>query len=298
VTASGRRIVVYGDVIDDIVVVPEGPVLPDADTMARVDTLPGGSAANTAVWLGGRGADVELFGRVGAADLPRHDALLAAAGVSSRLTGDTDRPTGAAVILVQGQHRTMLTQRGANAAFDPDVVTDAVLAAARVLHVSGYVVFGATRPAGHVELIDRALAAGVAVSVDPGSSGFLPTEQAAPLRAIIERATLLFPNLDEGRALTGAGDPADVLEALARPGRVVALKLGADGCLVSVDGAAGVHVDAPAVDVVDTTGAGDAFAAGFLAEWVVSGDAVAAAGSAVTVAADAVRTPGGRPAAR
>lgn len=312
---SRTRIVVYGDVIDDLVVEPAGPVLHDADTMATITRVAGGSAANTAVWLGTLGADVALHGRVAADDLARHEALLTSAGVISRLSADPDLPSGTAVIIVEGGHRTMLTQRGANAAFDPAQVTDAELAAAAVLHVSGYVVFGATRPEGHDELAERALAAGAELSVDPGSASFLRSLGATRLRAIIARAGVLTPNLDEGRALTGLDAPADVVRSLAAPpgagpegavparpdGRTVALTLGADGCLVAAGASEPIAIPAAPARVVDTTGAGDAFAAGFLAAWVEAAGlppqerAVRAGEAGVANAARGVGVIGGRP---
>jgi len=55
----GTRIVVFGDVIDDIVVVPSGPIRPDTDTPSSIRNSPGGSAANAASWLGSAGAQVD-----------------------------------------------------------------------------------------------------------------------------------------------------------------------------------------------------------------------------------------------
>ena len=65
-------IVVVGDVIDDIIVRPQGAIRTDTDTPALIERHPGGSSANTAAWLGHIGADVHFFGQVGEADNARH----------------------------------------------------------------------------------------------------------------------------------------------------------------------------------------------------------------------------------
>ena len=72
---TGSRIVVVGDVINDIVAVPRIPVRPDTDTPSSIRPRPGGSAANTAVWLGSRGAAVDFVGAVGAHDAAEHAAV-------------------------------------------------------------------------------------------------------------------------------------------------------------------------------------------------------------------------------
>ncbi|MCC6854982.1 MAG: hypothetical protein IT189_02860, partial [Microbacteriaceae bacterium] len=82
---AGQRIVCFGDLIDDVVAVPQGPIRDDTDTEASIRILPGGSAANTAAWLGSLGADVDFVGIVGSADVARHEASLP--GVRAHLRG-------------------------------------------------------------------------------------------------------------------------------------------------------------------------------------------------------------------
>lgn len=288
-------IVVMGDVIDDIVVQPLRPVEPDSDTPATITARPGGSAANTAVWLGSLGAEALFVGRVGAADADRHDALFRAAGVEPRLTPDHTLPTGAVVSIVEGQSRTMLTQRGANTAFDPASVTDELLQRAAVLHLTGYTLFGAADHVPFRELFARARAHRVAVSVDCGAASFLRGDGRQRFLDVIEGAAILFPNFDEGVALAGSTEPEGIVSALLERFPVIALTLGADGCLVAQADGERVSVPAHPVTVVDTTGAGDAFAAGFLAEWVRSGSVVRAGSAGVAAAAESVRVLGGRP---
>ena len=92
-------ILVVGDVMDDLVVRPLGPLAPRSDTRAHMERHPGGSGANTAAWLGTLGAAVRFAGRVGLADLRRHARALEACGVDVRLAGDASTPTGSIVVL-------------------------------------------------------------------------------------------------------------------------------------------------------------------------------------------------------
>ena len=285
----------FGDVIDDVVVVPRGPIRPDTDTVSSIRRRAGGSAANTAAWLGTLGAEVDFVGVVGLDDVERHRALLAAAGVTPHLTGDRELPTGSIVVIVDGEQRTMLTETGANAAMSPDAVGDELLDAAAIVHFTGYSLFVTPDDAAVRSLIARAKARGVQVSVDPGSAGFISDFGADRFLRAARGADLIFPSLDEGRILTGLTAPEEVVARLAANFAVVALTLGTDGVLMAQRGRSTVRVDAIANEIVDPTGAGDAFAAGFLAEWLRSGDGASAARAGVLAGARAVGTIGGCP---
>lgn len=275
-----RRFLVVGDVIDDIVVVQDGPLRTDTDTPAIIRQLPGGSAANTAAWLASLGADVAFAGAVGADDLVRHAAAMP--GVEARLLA-TDLPTGAIVVLVDGEHRSMLTSRGANAALDLQLVA---VDGFDHLHLTAHPLLqSADGGAAFTALIRRAKAAGLAVSLDPGSAGFIADFGVDRFLNAVDGVDILLPSLDEGRLLTGLDDPEAIVRALPFP--TVVLTAGAEGAY------APGHVPAVPAQVVDPTGAGDAFAAGFLVAY--DGDAEAAARAAVEVAARAVGRLGGRP---
>ncbi|GAA3727379.1 PfkB family carbohydrate kinase [Leifsonia bigeumensis] len=298
--ASGaRRIVVFGDVIDDVVVVPSGPIRHDTDTPSSIRQRAGGSAANAASWLGAQGAAVDFVGRVGAGDVARHSDILAGFGVTPHLIGDTEHPTGAIIVIVEGNSRSMLTERGANDLLSADDVSDELLDHASVVHFTGYTIYhgdGAGDDHAAVRrLFDRAAARGVPVSVDPASAGSLEDFGAEAFLAVIAGAGLLFPNLDEGRALTGLDDPMEIAAALGQRFPLVALTLGADGVIVVETGHDPVRIPVVESRIVDPTGAGDSFVAGFLASWTENGDAVTAAKAGAAVAAGAVTQVGGRP---
>ncbi|MDP3208964.1 MAG: PfkB family carbohydrate kinase, partial [Rhodoglobus sp.] len=266
------------------------------DTPALIRQLPGGSAANTAAWLGELGAAVDFVGAVGrgagGSDAARHAAALP--GVVAHIATHPKLPAGTIVVVVQGQTRTMLTQRGANLALDPADVTADLLAGAGVLHLTGHVLLNDAGAAGVVDLIARANAAGVAVSVDPGSAGFIADYGVEPFLAAISGASIVFPSLEEGSILTGLAAPRSIALKLAESFETVVLTMGTEGVLVA-QGETVEAVEAVPADVVDPTGAGDSFCAGFLAEWVRSRDATAAARAGVVVGARAVTTVGGRP---
>ncbi len=262
------RIVVFGDVMDDIVAVPSQQPRLDTDTAASIRQRAGGAAANTAAWLGALGSPVDFVGMVGAVDLQRHDELLRGCGVTSLLQSDASAPTGTIVLIVQGEQRTMLTERGANSRLDPASVTDELLDRAGVLHITGYSVVDCPDPVGIRRLVDRAIARGARVSVDPGSAGYIADFGAERFLDTVIGASVIMPNLDEGRALTGSTDPHEIVMGLAERFPLVLLTLGSQGVMVMARGYTPRRVAASRIRIVDPTGAGDAFAAGFLHTWM------------------------------
>lgn len=288
-----RGVLLVGDVIDDVLVRPSGPIALDTDTPSRIERTAGGSAANTACWLAASGVRTSLVATVGAADRQRHADLLAASGVAPRLK-TSERSTGAIVVLSQGATRAMLTDRGANEETTPADVTDALLAAHDLLHVTGHVFAGPDRDPGWRELFARAARAGVTTSVAPGSAGHLATMGPERFRRVVAGVDLLLAGLEEAQLLTGIRDADAAAQALAASHPLVVVTLGAEGSLVATrDGA--VRVPPVSAEVVDVTGAGDAYAAGFLGA-LVSGASDAEAGArAAALAARAVAKVGARP---
>lgn len=292
---TGERVVVVGDLINDIVAVPREAIRADTDTTATIKLASGGSAANTATWLASRGAEVDFVAAVGSHDAAFHEEELREAGVTPHLQVEIGVPTGTIIIVVQGAQRSMLTERGANSLLRSASVTDELLAGARLLHVSGYSVVDGFGIAGTRALLDRARDAGVPVSVNPGSIGFIADFGVERFLEAIHGASLLFLSADEATLLTGQDDADAAVRMLGASFPFVALTRGDQGVLVVADGAAPVAVPARSVRAIDPTGAGDAFIAGFLDAWLRTGDPIAAAEAAVYVAARAVMVIGGRP---
>ncbi|MDQ1660919.1 MAG: hypothetical protein QOJ68_899 [Blastococcus sp.] len=294
-TMITRDVLVVGDVCTDVVAVLSGPPAPGSDRPAQIRTRGGGAGANVAVHLARLGVPVALAGCVGddtaGAGLR---AELTAAGVDLHLRRVPGVATGTIVSLVEpdGQ-RSRLADRGANLELRSADLP--ALPAGGHVHLSGYTLFdGAPRAAG-LAAIAAAVAAGCTISVDPASTGPLADYGVSRWVTDTAAATVLLPNADEARLLTGCPDAEVAARALAERHAVVAVSLGADGALwASADRL--VHRSALPTTVVDTTGAGDAFAAGLLAAWLADRDVdpATALDAGLALAADIVRRPGAR----
>ena len=263
-------VVVVGDVATDVVVLLSGEPAPGSDRPASITTRGGGAGANVAAHLAALGTPVLLAGCVGddAAGTTR-SAELAAAGVRLALRTVPGAGTGTIVSLVEpdGQ-RSMLADRGANLALRAGDVP--VPSAGGHLHLSGYTLLDPGPRAAGLAALAAAVAAGCTVSLDPASTGPLAGYGVDRWLTDTAPATLLLPNADEARLLTGCTDVTGAARALAARHPVVVVSLGSEGALwVTSDEV--VHRPAHPASVVDTTGAGDAFAAGLLSEWVAAG---------------------------
>ncbi len=251
-------VVVVGDVATDVVVVLDGEPAPGSDRPATIRTGGGGAGANVATHLAQLGTSVVLAGCVG--DDPAGVALsteLTGAGVRLALRAVPGAVTGTVVSLVEpGGQRSMLADRGANLALrSGDIPLPPV---GGHLHLSGYTLLDPRPRAAALTALAAATAAGCTVSVDPASTGPLARYGVDRWLDDTAAATVLLPNADEARLLTGCADVGNATRALAARHRIVAVTLGPDGALWASCRAT-VHRPAHAATVVDTTGAGDAF---------------------------------------
>ncbi|MEV6631248.1 carbohydrate kinase family protein [Actinoplanes sp. NPDC051470] len=290
------RILVVGDLVTDVVVVPAGAIEHGTDTTATITPSGGGQGANTAAWLAHAGAPVTLIASVGD-DVAGHArvAELAAAGVTCAVRAHPDAATGTVVVLVTPEERTLITDPGACLRLAPDDVTTAVGAATDAvhLHLSGYVLLNEGSRAGGLAALAAARDRGLTVSVDASS--------AAPLRRNpsfldrLGRIDLLLCNADEATVLAGPSTPLEQAVRLTGHARNVVVKLGRAGAVwAGPDGVVQAPPPAPVV-VVDPTGAGDAFAAGLLEAWTGGAAPEAALAAGAALGAAAVTKIGARP---
>lgn len=283
------RIVCLGDVMVDVLAQLPGPLATGSDTPAPIKFRPGGSAANTAAWLARLGAPVTFVGRIG------DDAFGAEAvsslrrqGVLTRVGIDFELPTGVCLVLVSPNgERTMVPSSGANSALDPADVM-AAIGPDDHLHLSGYSLLNpGARPAALA-----ALSRATSVSVDAASAAPIRSAGAEQFLGWLPAGALLIANADELAALTD-GAP-DGLIALVRRGLTVVVKDGPAGARLA-DGNGVRTVPTAPVPVRDSTGAGDAFAAGLLAAWRSGATLADAVGAGNRAGAQALGVLGGRP---
>lgn len=289
---SGRCIIV-GDVMMDISAIIDSDIAYASDTPARVAFLPGGVGANTSGWMAVHGEPVTLIGAVGPDPFGQSiKSRLIDIGVDAQLI-ETDRPTGACVVIVDRLHeRTMFPDSGANEALRLEGITSQVNTGDH-LHVSGYTL---VNPRTHNVVLDAlayAREVGATCSLDPASAGPIRSNRSLFDSALLNVDVLLANEL-EAEALTGLDDAHQALERLASEISCVVVKLGARGAIArDADGV--VHEEAHATDVIDTTGAGDAFTAGFLPAWLAGGGLAKAIHRGQAVAAVAVSRVGASP---
>jgi len=289
-------VVVVGDVINDIIVRPRGPVQVGTDTQSHIEHSAGGSGANQAAWIGAQHTLVRFAGRVGAHDAAYHTEALEQLGVETWLGVDHELATGTIVVLVSPDgERSMFTDRGANRRLEVTDLPTRLLENAGLLHVSAYPLFEPSTRSTVRRLWAAARDAGVPTSVDPASLAGLRDVGPEPFFEWTSGALIVFPNQDEGRFLTGCDDPEAIVAALLEVYPVVALKLGPAGTLVGAADGLRVAVSAQPAAVVDSTGAGDAFCAGFIAAWNRGADLSQCAHGAVAASAQAIGQVGGRP---
>jgi sugar/nucleoside kinase (ribokinase family) len=288
-----RRILLIGDVMTDVIVRPEGPLAKGSDRRAKIVFEPGGSAANQAAWLASFGLRVDFVARVGASDVESETARLKAIGVTPHLVGDATRQTGRLIALVDpGGERSFLTDRGANEALQAGDIPDALIAQAAFIHLSGYSFFAPSPREAVLDVMRRAGAK--PVSVDPASAEFLREVGADNFLMWTRGAEILFPNAKEAAILGGSDDPETQCARLAAFYPLVVVKRGASGCEAAA-GAQRWRAGAPRVEAIDTTGAGDAFVAAFLAERLAGADIQPALERAAAAGAIASTVVGGRP---
>ena len=254
-------IALLGDInIDLLLEIPAYPAEGGEAIASAQTTSLGGSATNTAITLARLGFETRLLGRVGD-DLWGQRALadLSAAGVRTDwITRDPAEPTQINLVMVAGSgERTMFAYRGANAQLGPDQVVPSLFENVALLHLSGY------------SFLCSPQADAARLAIEMAGSRAIPVTLDIPAGVVGQIAASVLPLLDcidtilLGEAdLDGLGVTAPAL--LQRGVRRVALKRGAAGSVLYEAGGE-TAVDGFTAPAVDTTGAGDAFAAGQIA---------------------------------
>ena len=232
-------------------------------TTAGPAIVPGGSACNTIIGVARLGGPARFVGKRGRGkvglmfetDLKQHgvDAILFV----------SPSPTGRVLsIITPDAQRSMFTYLGASSETDPEEITENCFADAAVVHIEGYLMFN---PDLVLAAVQAAKKAGARVCLDLAS--FTVVEAAASTldKLVDQYVDILIANEDEARAFTGQTDEARAIEALSRRADISVLKIGKRGSYIAHRGEivniAPILGSGPAID---TTGAGDLWASGFL----------------------------------
>jgi sugar/nucleoside kinase (ribokinase family) len=224
--------------------------------------VPGGSACNTMVGIGELGGQAQFVGKCGngrmgrlfRTDLKKH-------GVEPRLF-TSDSPTGRVLsIITPDAQRSMLTYLGASAETSPQEIAAVKLDDAAIVHIEGYLLFNQDLI---LAVLEAAKGAGARVSLDLASFNVVEEARDILPDLIARYVDILIANEDESLAYTGKEDEAAALEALARDVDLAVLKLGARGSRIAFRDHRLTIESCGDGCAVDTTGAGDLWASGFL----------------------------------
>lgn len=253
----------------------------NVDLIAPVESLPtkggevstdklyrcaGGSAANLCVAVTRLGLNSRFIGRVGDDHLGRFliDNFRKEKVDISWLQIDKEVGTGLQFIAItKDGERTMYGFRGANIYLSADEIDLSCVKNSRILHISGYALLSDPQRKTTMKILKVATGAGAIVSLDVG---VLPAVRATNrVRAILRSVNILFVGGREASAMVGTKNPKTAAKDLLKLGpEIVALKLARRGCFILTE-TEKVRYPAYPIKVMDTTGAGDAFDAGFLA---------------------------------
>ena len=225
----------------------------------------GGSAANTIMGIADFGGTAAYVGKVG------HDRLgnfcledMRQLGVSIEVPPSDAGQTGTCVVLItEDAQRTLLTHLGVSSTLDPADIREDQIRQATYVYIEGYLFTGEAPKAAALKAIDLAKKNGVKVALTVSDPFLIDLCRDAFWELIKGPVDLLFCNLEEARSLTHKTDPIDCAHAIHRHADNVAITLGANGSIMMHDGQA-IPIEGVRTQAIDTTGAGDMYAAGVL----------------------------------
>ena len=259
------NLVIYGDVLTEVFAkIQSMPKLGQDSLVNDLTILPGGSAANCAAISAKLGTQVsfigisgrDLFGAMLRQDLVQH-------GVNVKHLRHVDGSTATVITLIDpSAERTFFSFRGVAALLPYGPLPNPVLGPDDILHISGYSFQTTHSRQTALDLIETARQVGARVSIDPS---FHFASKVVTEYPNVLSLDYFFPNQEEAFLITQTQDSTQAASRLLEIGiKTVLLKLGAAGCLVAHEKRSFQFDAFPQERIIDTTGAGDAFAAGFL----------------------------------
>lgn len=270
---TATRVLVLGDLMLDVVLASSRPVESGTDVPGRVEIRQGGSAANTARWLARLGARVQLVCAVGRDGAGRSLVnQLERDGVTVRATRVAGARTGRIGVLVSpGGERSFVADRRAADRLTPDDLKPEWFERVALVHLPAYSLLGEPLGRAGARSLELGRTNGALTSIDLASIGPLLAGGRRAARDLIAaaRPDVLFATEPEAEALLGRYAADGLLEYA----RIAVIKRGNRGARVvarepGVEEPLRFDVATPSVAVADTTGAGDAFDAGFITGWL------------------------------
>jgi sugar/nucleoside kinase (ribokinase family) len=292
------KVLCIGDVMLDVVT--KIAVLPKdinygSDTASEISTHGGGAAANVASWLSQTQVSATIVGHVGndaagAALTSEFDAL----GVHHENLMIEGARSGVVVVLVDPTgERTMFPDNGANSGLHIGDLPD--LTGFDAVYISGYSPLDPQSLTGIKEMITEIRAAGISIYFDPASVGAMKEVDINEVKSWLPSMNVLLLNEEEAIYLTGESDLEKALDLLLVSSETVVIKRGSHGAIGKKRGSQSISVAANTVTVIDTTGAGDSFAAGFISQFCIHGDLTRSLMAGAEIAAQCVAIIGARP---
>jgi len=292
------KVLCIGDVMLDVVT--EISVMPSeinygSDTTSRISTHGGGAAGNVASWLTRTNAQATIVSHVGSdAAGTALVAELDSLGVSHNNLVVENGHSGVVVVLVDPTgERTMFPDNGVNSGLNIRDLPD--LSDFDAIYISGYSPLDPLSLPGVKEIIAKIREADKPIYFDPASVGGMREVSINEVKSWLPLMDVLLLNEEEAIYLTGESDIEKSLDALLRDCDTVVIKRGSHGAMGKSRGGEAQSVPAFPATVIDTTGAGDSFAAGFISQFAFKKDLYRALMVGAEVAAQCVAIVGARP---
>ena len=289
-----KKILCIGDLALDVISQLKEPINYGNDTASRISSHPGGQAANVSTWITRTHSKAQLVARVG--NDPVGFALISDLdkyGVEHMNLMHSGRPTGVVVILVDANgERTMFPDNGANA--DLEVSDLPPLDDVDGVYLSGYALLDFRSREAVLSMIAKIKAARKPIYFDPTTTGAMKIVSRDEVLSWVKLMDGILLNSEEALYLGDAKDVETAEKNLTAYTPLVVIKLGSRGAM-AVHGDIFAKVSAVTTNVVDTTGAGDSFAAGFIPKWLETNDLEASLSAGTALAAKCVATVGARP---
>ena len=289
-----KKILCIGDLALDVISQLKEPINYGNDTASKISSHPGGQAANVATWITRTNSRAHLVARTG--NDPVGFALISDLdkyGVEHLNLMHSGRPTGVVVILVDANgERTMFPDNGANA--DLEVSDLPPLDDVDGVYLSGYALLDFRSRDAVLAMITKVKAAGKPIYFDPTTTGAMKIVSRDEVLSWVSQMDGILLNSEEALYLGDATDIEIAEKNLQKYTPLVVIKLGSKGA-IAVNGSESAKVSAVTTNVVDTTGAGDSFAAGFIPKWLETSDLTQALSAGAALAAKCVASVGARP---